>query len=150
MPAKALYFEEPESTLTSETVHVEQGGFGILGDDDGMDLDAVMRVVTADAKNLMLIARVGRVVMTVSDPVLEAILADAAASLVRMAFAIRTKLADDTLPIAFEGPVFHNPAVRDRFIAATNAVPAQLPPAEGAVLRASRARNRDMGWQLNS
>lgn len=113
--------------------------------------DALMRRITADAPNLSLVASAARALMALTDPLMQQILAEAADDLILMAASVRTKLADDDLPVAMYGAVFQDLLVRRRFVAATNAVDAKMPPEFGAVLLAREAgaqTERDMGWRF--
>ncbi|MDQ1487112.1 MAG: hypothetical protein QOJ62_2805 [Actinomycetota bacterium] len=117
----------------------------------GLEPDALMRRITGDPRNLSIVVGSARALMALTDPLMQRILDEAADDLILMAAAVRTKLADDDLPVAMYGAVFQDPLVRRRFVAATNAVDAKMPPEFGAVLLAREAgehADRDMGWRF--
>ena len=112
----------------------------------GLDLDGVMRHVHESARDLGAVARVARVVMNVDDPVMNAILVQAADDLITHVEALHHRLGP--LPVAMHGGVFANREIRARFVAATGAVEPARPPEYGAVLLATKAApSRDMGWR---
>jgi glucosamine kinase len=98
----------------------------------GCDFDAIVRTVYRDVADRQVVAKLARVVMTLDDPVMVAILDAGADFLVVMAQALRTALGAD-LPVAMHGGVFGNAHVRARFVAATGAVESARAPEFGAV-----------------
>jgi glucosamine kinase len=112
----------------------------------GLDFDAIVRLVHSNPADRQLVAKVARVAMELGDPVVDAILDDAAAALATMATALQAKLGDD-LPVAMHGGIFGNERIRSRFVAATGAVAPAQPPELGALLLLSdEAMRRDLGW----
>ncbi len=112
----------------------------------GLDFDAIVRLVHSNPADRQLVARVARIAMELDEPMTNEILDRGATALATMAQALRAKLGTD-LPVAMHGGIFGNTRVRDRFVAATGAVPTAESPEFGALrLLADGVRQRDMGW----
>ncbi|MBX6371250.1 MAG: ATPase [Acidothermus sp.] len=117
-------------------------GFGMV--DDGFD--GVVRLVHSAPADRHLVARLAPAVMALEDPVALRILDRATAALVAMAQTLRARLGPD-LPVAMHGGVFAHPRIRERFVAATQAVEPAEPPELGAVrLLGTAVTLRDSGW----
>jgi N-acetylglucosamine kinase-like BadF-type ATPase len=111
----------------------------------GTDLPGVVTRVTAAAGDPSVVVRVAKALMDVDDPVARSVLDDASDDLVAHVTALRAALGN--LPVAMYGSVFQNAYLRQRFVAATNAIDAMNTPVFGAVVLASnQVRDRDMGW----
>ena len=113
----------------------------------GLDFDGIVRLVHTNAADRQLVARVARTVMELDDPVMHAILDDAAAALAALATALRERLGA-SLPVAMHGGIFGNERIRAGFVAATGAVTPAQPPEIGALrLLSDGAGKRDAGWE---
>ncbi|MEP7021196.1 MAG: BadF/BadG/BcrA/BcrD ATPase family protein [Pseudonocardiales bacterium] len=112
---------------------------GALTDAMGSDLDAIVATVYADPRDRTLLAGLVPAVAACDDASARAVLAAAADALAELAAVLRRTLGAPDLPVAYVGGIFNCPAIRDRFVAATGAVPPQHPPEMAAALMAQGA-----------
>ena len=113
------------------------GGDVARGDGAGIDFDGIVRLVHSAPGDRQLVAPVAHRVMQLDDPLVRQIVDRAADALAALAHALRARLGAE-LPVAMHGGIFQDAAIRERFVAATGAVPPALAPEFGAVLLAER------------
>lgn len=101
------------------------------------DLDGIVARVHADPRDRTVLAGLAPTVAACADDTAGAVLAAAADALIGLAETIRAALGAAELPVAYIGGVFRGAAVRERFVAATGAVPPRHPPEVAAALMAA-------------